>query len=133
MIPCSPYVVTKISEEPSLFSLCVMHGDGGNIKYVSETLVYTQNISLCHNLEHYNMKLSPQERPVSYEGHWYCATHFVNIKTKQNKINSVTLVRKRTLPTERPPLVSELSTNISGYRVSRDQHNESPRPLISVF
>jgi hypothetical protein len=36
-----------------------------------------------------------------------------------HKKNSVALVRKRTIPTERPPLVGEVSAN--------------PRPLISVF
>jgi hypothetical protein len=29
-------------------------------------------------------------------------------KTKKRKINSVALVRKRTIPTERPPLVVEV-------------------------
>jgi hypothetical protein len=29
-------------------------------------------------------------------------------------INSVALVRKRTIPTERPPLVGEVSANFSG-------------------
>jgi hypothetical protein len=48
--------------------------------------------------------------------------------------NSVALPRKRPLPTERPPpLVGEVSADFSGYRVSRGQRNESPRPLISVF
>jgi hypothetical protein len=43
------------------------------------------------------------------------------------------LVRKRTIPTERPPLVSEVSANFSGQRVSRGQRNGFSRPLISVF
>jgi hypothetical protein len=43
------------------------------------------------------------------------------------------LIRKRTMPTERPPLVGEVSANFCGYRVSRDQRNGFPRPLISVF
>jgi hypothetical protein len=42
------------------------------------------------------------------------------------------LVRKRTIPTERPPLVGEVSVNFCGYRVSPGQRNGSPRPLISV-
>jgi hypothetical protein len=49
------------------------------------------------------------------------------------KKNSVALVRKRTIPTERPPLFGEVGTNFNGERVSRGQRNESPRPLISVF
>jgi hypothetical protein len=43
------------------------------------------------------------------------------------------LVRKLTIPTERPPLVSEDSTNFCGWRVSRGQRNETLRPLISAF
>jgi hypothetical protein len=43
------------------------------------------------------------------------------------------LVRKRTIPTERQPLVGEVSANFSEQKVSSSQLNESPRPLISVF
>jgi hypothetical protein len=43
------------------------------------------------------------------------------------------LVRQRTIPTERPPLVGEVSANFSGQRVSRGHRNDSPRSLISVF
>ena len=32
------------------------------------------------------------------------------------KLNSVALVRERTIPTERPPPVGEVSTNFCGYR-----------------
>jgi hypothetical protein len=59
--------------------------------------------------------------------------HYVHTPKKTNKANSVALVRKRTIPTERPPLVGEVSATFSGERVSRGQRNESPRPLISVF
>jgi hypothetical protein len=48
------------------------------------------------------------------------------------KLNSVALVRKRTIPTEQPH-VGEVSAKFSGYRLSRGQHNGSPRPLISIF
>jgi hypothetical protein len=41
------------------------------------------------------------------------------------------LVRTRTIPTERPPLVGEVSANFCGYRVSRGQRNGFLRPLIS--
>jgi hypothetical protein len=51
----------------------------------------------------------------------------------KQKTNSVALVRKRTIPTERPPLVEEVSTNFREYSVSRGQLNGSQRPLISVF
>jgi hypothetical protein len=49
-------------------------------------------------------------------------------KAKNGKTNSGALVRQRTIPTERPPLVGEVSANFSGERVSRDQRNESPPP-----
>jgi hypothetical protein len=42
--------------------------------------------------------------------------------------NSVALVRNRTIPTERPPLVGEDSANFWEQRVSHDQRNGSPRP-----
>jgi hypothetical protein len=42
-----------------------------------------------------------------------------------NNNNSVALVRERTIPTKRPPLVGELSANFCGYRVKRGQRNGS--------
>jgi hypothetical protein len=45
-----------------------------------------------------------------FEIHQYKAT---NEKRKQNK-NSGALVRQRTIPTERPSLVGEVSANFSG-------------------
>jgi hypothetical protein len=47
-------------------------------------------------------------------------------------INSVALVRERTISTERPLLVGEVSTNFCGLRVSPGQHNGSLR-LYSQF
>jgi hypothetical protein len=40
--------------------------------------------------------------------HGQCTTQNVAIK---KKLNSVALFRKRTIPTERPPLVGEVSAN----------------------
>jgi hypothetical protein len=57
----------------------------------------------------------------------------VRIFYQRPKKNSGPLARQRTIPTERPPLVGEISANFSEQRVSRGQRNESPRPLISVF
>ena len=48
------------------------------------------------------------------------------------KLNSVALVRERTIPTERPPPVDEVVPTFAGRGVSRGQRNESPRPF-SVF
>jgi hypothetical protein len=41
-------------------------------------------------------------------------------------LNSMALVRKRTIPTERPPLVGEVSANFCGQWVSGGQRNGSP-------
>jgi hypothetical protein len=41
---------------------------------------------------------------------------------------SVALVRKRTIPTERPPLVGEVNTNFCGKRVPRGQRDRPLRP-----
>jgi hypothetical protein len=41
---------------------------------------------------------------------------------------SIVLVRKRPIPTERRPLVGEVSANFCGQKVSRGQRNGSPRP-----
>jgi hypothetical protein len=53
--------------------------------------------------------------------------------TTLKKKNSVALVREGTIPTERPPLVGEVSANFCGKRVSRGERNGFPRSLISVF
>jgi hypothetical protein len=44
------------------------------------------------------------------------------IRAKQNK-NKLRSVSPRTIPTERPPLVCEVSANYCGYRASRSQRN----------
>jgi hypothetical protein len=49
------------------------------------------------------------------------------------KLNSVALVLEQTIPTERPPLVGEVTANFCGKRLSRGQRNGFPRWLISVF
>jgi hypothetical protein len=37
-------------------------------------------------------------------------------------------VRERTMPTERPPLVGEVTANLCGFRVPRGQRDGSLRP-----
>jgi hypothetical protein len=58
---------------------------------------------------------------------------FVASAVSQDKLNSVALVRKAAVPTERPQLVGEVSANFCGCRVSHAQRNGSQRPLVSVF
>jgi hypothetical protein len=43
-------------------------------------------------------------------------------------LNSMVWVRERTIPTERPPLVGEVSANVYGARVPRGQRDGSLRP-----
>jgi hypothetical protein len=45
---------------------------------------------------------------------------------------SVALVHKRTIPTERPPLVGEASANFCGYRVARGQR-DIPTAVLRLF
>jgi hypothetical protein len=40
--------------------------------------------------------------------------NFAQMFTKKTKLNSVALVRERTIPTERPLLVGEVSANFCG-------------------
>jgi hypothetical protein len=46
----------------------------------------------------------------------------------KTKTNSVALVRERTIPNERQPLVGEVSANFCGQRVLRGQYNRSLQP-----
>jgi hypothetical protein len=48
------------------------------------------------------------------------------------KKNSVVLVRKRTIPIERSPPVSEASANFSGERMLRGQRYGSLRPYLRL-
>ena len=51
-------------------------------------------------------------------------------KVQYNHTHSVALVHERTIPTERPPPVGEVSANFFADRgVSRGQRNGSPRPI----
>jgi hypothetical protein len=51
-----------------------------------------------------------------------------DLQIRENKQNSVAWVRERTIPTERPTLVSEVSSNFCGWWVQRGQRERSPRP-----
>jgi hypothetical protein len=51
----------------------------------------------------------------------------------KKKLNSVAFVRKKTIPTEPPPLVGVVSANFWGQRVLHGQRNEFPWPLIAVL
>ena len=55
--------------------------------------------------------------------------HSVSFILTLPKLNSVALVRTRTIPTP----VGEVSAKFADRGVSRGQRNGSPQPLISVF
>jgi hypothetical protein len=66
------------------------------------------------------------------KGKWL-ASQAADLPQVKTKLNSVAVVRKWTIWTERPQLVGEVSAKLCGYRVLCGQRNEFPRPLISVF
>jgi hypothetical protein len=53
--------------------------------------------------------------------------HYSGTVSRVRNCNSVTLVRERTIPTERLPLVGKVSANFCGYRVPSGQRNGSQR------
>jgi hypothetical protein len=56
-----------------------------------------------------------------------CARARVSAREYLYKLNFVAVVRKRTIPTERPPLVGGVSVKLCGQRVLGGQGNEFPR------
>jgi hypothetical protein len=73
----------------------------------------------CHNLFDLNFRL------IHLEGSELKGTH-------QLLSTSVAWVRERTIPTERPPLVGEVSANICGWRMPRGKHDGSLRPYSRI-
>jgi hypothetical protein len=55
-----------------------------------------------------------------------------NNKSKSHLKNSVAWVRERTIPTELPPLVGEVSANFCLYRVPHGQLDGSLRPYLPL-
>jgi hypothetical protein len=55
-------------------------------------------------------------------------TSFLPTLALKTKLNSVALVSERTIPTQRPPLVDEVSAHFCGERVPRGQSVGSLRP-----
>jgi hypothetical protein len=48
-------------------------------------------------------------------------------------LNSVAWVREGTIPTERPPLVGEVSANFCGQKVPHDQRDGSLRHILGFL
>jgi hypothetical protein len=59
-----------------------------------------------------------------------CLFRLIRANETDYKKNSMASVHKRTIPTERPPLVSEVSANF--LRVTRGQRDESLRPYSRI-
>jgi hypothetical protein len=73
-----------------------------------------------------SVRVCTPAHPFSFE---FPKNLYDNNKNNNNdNSNSVALVRERTIPTERPSLVSEVSANVCGYRVSRGQRGGYLRP-----
>jgi hypothetical protein len=51
---------------------------------------------------------------------------------QRSKLNFVAWVRERTIPTERPPLVGEVSYNFCGWRVPHGQRDGSLLPYSRI-
>jgi hypothetical protein len=71
-----------------------------------------------------NVRLDSKKKPLN---------DMLVIAQQKQKKNSVALVRKRAIPTERPPLVGEVTANFCGQRVSRGQRKGSPRPYSRFY
>jgi hypothetical protein len=67
--------------------------------------------------------------------HWnqdWLVKYFITQSQQYKKLNSLAWVRERTIPTERPPLVSEVTANFCGLRVPRDQRDGYLRPYSRI-
>jgi hypothetical protein len=64
-------------------------------------------------------------RPIQF------SRHIKILKTNKNQTEYL-LVRKWTIPTDRPPLVANLMPNFADRGVSHSERNGFPQPLISV-
>jgi hypothetical protein len=67
-------------------------------------------------------------------------SHLLPTPYSKTKLDSVAWVRRQTIPTERPPLVGEVSANFCGQWVSRGQRDGSlwlysrfPRPEVHIL
>jgi hypothetical protein len=69
---------------------------------------------------------------------WKFVQHATSLCTESNTSNpylltySVPLVSKRTISTERPPVIGEVSANFCWYRVPRGQCDRSLRPYCRI-
>jgi hypothetical protein len=59
---------------------------------------------------------------------WNMVSSHLAWNRHKKRANSVALVRERTIPTQRPPLIGEVSANVCGHTISCGQHNGSLRP-----
>jgi hypothetical protein len=88
---------------------------------------YCGSSALCWSLRAFSVLVSIHSRQNSLDG----ASD--SRKAAIYTINSVAWVRKQTIPTERPPLVGEVSANFCGYMVPRCQRDGSLRSYSRIF
>jgi hypothetical protein len=84
-------------------------------------------ISTIHKTLEHKLSLLSLLSPVVFR---FCAYAVARWRillnwTKTNKLRGLS-PQAQTIPTERPPLVGEVSANFIGYKASRGQCNESP-------
>jgi hypothetical protein len=114
------YVLGKIEMNAGLHTLCPLLSPYFNQKLYLEVpnMIFHDNpLSISQLSCEYRWKIfirGSTGRKRVCQGSW---------KLK----NSVALVRGRTIPTEPPPLVGEVSANFGGHRVTRGQRNLYPR------
>jgi hypothetical protein len=72
-------------------------------------------------------------RATPWQETYLAQTHFRKTETTRSKKSYVASVRERTIPTEWPPLVGEVSANFCGYRVPRGQREGSLRPYLGFL
>jgi hypothetical protein len=80
------------------------------------------------------LELRPLSHPARGQSLYrllYRGSHCYITKTKLNQTQWPESA-KRTIPTERPPLVGEVSANFCGHRVPRGQHDVSLRPYSRI-
>jgi hypothetical protein len=82
---------------------------------------------------HWNFRPIWASEPVhttvrSHASLFHSSAHYQLFQSNGQTKHSVALVRERTIPTERQPLLGEVSANFCRQRVSRGQRDGSPQP-----
>jgi hypothetical protein len=133
----------KSAERCVHFLTCDISGSHGGVSKLRSSGTWCHVISQVYSIQRENESTSSSVSDIdSYVIIIKLLAHIVqtfptllrqwDIQTKlKTKIRG--FIPQANIPTKRPPHVGRVSANFCGYRVSRGQHNLSPRPLISIF